>query len=192
MPLVEARGNPDNRYAARRPFNVDRLRASLAALALVTITAHVCAEPAPAPPSRPGADGSVVIGEPAALPAKSRKSRTIFACRAAALVEFSDRPCDMAATSRSLEFTTGTGPGATPTTRPRETVASTLPKVSVPPTQAESAAHDDEAQKKKCATLQGQLDAVDSRMREGYAARDAARLWNRWRELKAELHTSAC
>jgi hypothetical protein len=192
MSHVEARGNQDNRCAARRPFNVDRLRASLAALALVTITAHVCAEPAPAPPSRPGADGSVVFGEPAAVPAKSRKSRTIFACHAAALVEFSDRPCDMAATSRSLEFTTGTGPGAVPTTRPRETVASTLPKVSVPPAQAEPVAHDDEAQKKKCATLQGQLDAVDSRMREGYGARDAARLWNRWRELKAELHTSAC
>ena len=192
MSLVEARGNPANRYAARRTFNVDRLRASVAALALVTITAHVRAEPAPAQPSRPGADGSVVIGQPAAVPAKSRKSRTIFACHTGALVEFSDRPCDVTATSRSLEFTTGTGPGATPTTRPRETMASTLPKVSVPRAQAESAAHDDEAQKKKCATLQGQLDAVDSRMREGYGARDAARLWNRWRELKAELHTSAC
>jgi len=188
MPLVEARGNPGNKYPARRPFNVGRLRASLAALALVTITAHLCAEPAPAQPPRSGADGSAIVVEPDPVPAKSRKFRTIFACHVGALVEFSDRPCDMAATSRSLEFTTGTGPGATPTTRPRETVASTLPKVSVPPAEAESAARDDEAQQKKCATLQGQLDAVDSRMREGYGARDAARLWNRWRELKAELH----
>jgi hypothetical protein len=170
MSLVEARGNPDNRYAAGRPFNVDRLRASLAALALVTITAHVCAEPAPARPSRPGADGSVVSGEPAAVPAKSRKSRTIFACHTAALVEFSDRPCDVdvgprrdRSNSRREQVPVRHQP-----TRPRETVASTLPKVSVPPAQAESVAHDDEAQKKKCATLQGQLDAVDSRMREGY------------------------
>jgi hypothetical protein len=53
-------------------------------------------------------------------------------------------------------------------------------------------ARDAEAQRKKCTTLQGQLDAVDSRMREGYGARDAARLWNRWRELKEEIRTSAC
>jgi hypothetical protein len=76
-------------------------------------------------------------------------------------------------------------------------VASTRPKVSAPPTDAVPDARDARdaearGERRKCTTLQGQLDAVDSRMREGYGARDAARLWNRWRELKEEIRTSAC
>ena len=197
MMTVEARGKPGIGLD-RRPANVGHPLTWATALLLAWVAASVRAESGPAQPPRAAPDGNTAVLEPVRMPTKSRKSRTIFACRSGALVEFSDRPCDTAATSRSLEFTTGTGPGATPSTRPREPVASTRPKVSAPPTDAvpdardARDARDDEAQRKKCTTLQGQLDAVDSRMREGYGARDAARLWNRWRELKEEIRTSAC
>jgi hypothetical protein len=29
-------------------------------------------------------------------------------------------------------------------------------------------------------------------MRDGYSSREAARLWNRWRELKGRLHAERC
>jgi hypothetical protein len=196
MTAVETRSKSDT-GPDTRPVHIGLPLTWLTVSALVLITAVVRAEAELALPPRTVADDNSQVVEPVPMPAKSRKSRTIFACRTGALVEFADRPCDIAATSRSLEFTTGTGPGSTPSTRPRESLASTRPKVAATPADAVSAdavadARDDEAQRKKCTTLQGQLDAVDSRMREGYGARDAARLWNRWRELKEEIRTSAC
>jgi hypothetical protein len=44
----------------------------------------------------------------------------------------------------------------------------------------------------RCTTLQRQLEELDDRMRAGYPSREAARLWNRWRQLKARLRTERC
>jgi hypothetical protein len=44
----------------------------------------------------------------------------------------------------------------------------------------------------KCAVLQRQLDGLNDRMRAGYSAREAARLWQRWRDTKERLRTSRC
>jgi hypothetical protein len=185
--------------AKPRPLTRNRFDPCPAAVAallasLVTATLSVGAEVPPEPERssapHPAPSGSALVLEPASPPAKPRKSRIIFACRSQALVEFSDRPCDLAATSRSVEFTTGS-PGAAPSTRPREAVATTKPKPVTPRATAADQS-DDDVRQKKCTTLEGQLDAVDSRMREGYSARDAARLWNRWRDLKDQLHSSDC
>ena len=135
MITVEARSKPGTGLDTR-PVNVGHPLTWATALLLAWIAASVRAESGPAQPPRAAPDGNTAVLEPVPIPTKSRKSRTIFACRSGPLVEFSDRPCDMAATSRSLEFTTGTGPGSTPSTRPREAVASTRPKVSAPPTDA--------------------------------------------------------
>jgi hypothetical protein len=186
-----------NSHPHRNRF--DPCSAGVAALlaSLVTATLSVGAESA-APESsassaqQQSASGSSVVLEPAPPPAKPLKSRIIFACRSSAVIEFSDRPCDLAATSRSLEFTTGSPAGGAPSTKPREVLASTRPKTATPPAALAPDASDADAQEKKCATLKGQLDAVDSRMREGYSAREAAKLWNRWRGLKDELHASDC
>ncbi len=43
-----------------------------------------------------------------------------------------------------------------------------------------------------CQKLQATLDSLDSRMRTGYSAREAGRLWERWREAKARLHEANC
>ena len=43
-----------------------------------------------------------------------------------------------------------------------------------------------------CQKTQATLDSLDSRMRAGYSAREAGRLWERWREAKARLHEGNC
>jgi hypothetical protein len=43
-----------------------------------------------------------------------------------------------------------------------------------------------------CQRLQATLDTLDSRMRTGYSAREAGRLWERWRETKARLRAADC
>jgi len=43
-----------------------------------------------------------------------------------------------------------------------------------------------------CTPLQRQLDELNDRMRTGYSAREAARLWKRWRDLKEKLRTTRC
>jgi hypothetical protein len=180
--------------ADTRPTGIGALLASLVATT-ASLGAERLHEPNHgSPPELSG--GSALAVEPAPVPAparataRPRRSRIIFACHADGIVEFSDRPCDLAATSRSLEFTTGS-PGATPSTKPHAAVAAILPK-PVSPRGQPADQPDDDAREKKCATLEGQLDAVDSRMREGYSARDAAKLWNRWRAIKDELHSAEC
>jgi hypothetical protein len=41
-------------------------------------------------------------------------------------------------------------------------------------------------------TLERQLDELNNQMRTGYSAREAARLWDRWRDLKEKLRTTRC
>ena len=43
-----------------------------------------------------------------------------------------------------------------------------------------------------CSRLAGAVQALDARMRAGYSAREAARLWARWREAKERLREADC
>jgi hypothetical protein len=43
-----------------------------------------------------------------------------------------------------------------------------------------------------CVKLERQLDELNGRMRAGYSAREAARLWQRWRDTKERLRTGRC
>ncbi len=43
-----------------------------------------------------------------------------------------------------------------------------------------------------CARLERQLDELNDRMRAGYSAREAAKLWQRWRDTKERLRTGRC
>ena len=136
-----------------------------------------------------GGDGSAVT-EPAPTRPKSRRTRVIYACTTQPVVEFSDRPCATGSAARALDFTTGAG--AAPSTKPRAALASTRPKTTPAAAEAPEATNDHNAREQKCESLGVQLDKVDARMRQGYAAREAADLWNRWRDLKQELHSAHC
>jgi hypothetical protein len=40
--------------------------------------------------------------------------------------------------------------------------------------------------------LRERLAAIDDQMRSGYSAREAARLWQRWRETRERLRAQRC
>jgi hypothetical protein len=99
---------------------------------------------------------------------------------------FSDRPCGVAAIARTLVVEIPRV-GSPPTTVPAVSRSSTRPLPS--PAVNEASGH---AAPSHCTTLQRQLDELDDRMRTGYSAREAARLWDRWRDLKEKLRTTRC
>lgn len=78
-------------------------------------------------------------------------------------------------------------PGAVATTVPPVPRATTRPRVDPvsDPTQ-------DRRDADHCAALRLELAEVDERMRAGYTARESARLWGRWRNLKDRLQREHC
>jgi hypothetical protein len=44
----------------------------------------------------------------------------------------------------------------------------------------------------RCERHQRRLDELNDRMRAGYSAREAARLWQQWRDAKERLRTARC
>lgn len=88
----------------------------------------------------------------------------------------------------SLQLSSSAG-GASSTTTPAKPAAATRPRAE-PALKQDTVAADPTA--RRCRGLREQLDKLDDRMRTGYPAREAARLWNRWRELKAEIYAGRC
>jgi hypothetical protein len=114
-----------------------------------------------------------------------RRTRLVYACRDAATPVFSDRPCGASADAWRLDLPP-LATGAAPSTRVAAPAAATRPIVA-------RASHRDIAEPANpCVRLEQQLAAIDARMRNGYSAREAARLWQRWRDAKARLRAADC
>ena len=139
-----------------------------------------------APPSEPADSGTGLSIESPPTQATPRRHRAIFVCQDVGTPVFSDRPCGMAAVARTLIVEIPRA-GAPPTTVPAVSRSSTRP---LPSPAADDAPG--RAAESRCTTLQRQLDGLDDRMRTGYSAREAAQLWNRWRDLKEKLRTTRC
>jgi hypothetical protein len=139
-----------------------------------------------APASGSAASGAGVSIESPPAQATPRRQRAVFVCQDSGVPVFSDRPCGPAAVARTLVVDLPRA-GAPPTTVPTTTRSSTRPRPSPAADDAPG-----RAAESRCATLQRQLAELDDRMRTGYSAREAARLWNRWRELKEKLRTTRC
>ena len=146
------------------------------------------------PPANPVGGGGTVILEPVAAPSVQRKQRTVFVCAQDGAPVYSDRPCGPIVAIRELDVTEP-GPGSrsesgqASSTLRAEPTATTRPLVqraALEPSRRERDESD------RCNELHEQLEAVDDQMRAGYSARQAARLWNRWRDLKARIHASRC
>lgn len=139
-----------------------------------------------------GGGGSVVLEPVKELAVPSR--RLVFSCVSPGLVTFSDRPCGPSPEVRELKLDSPAAPAAGG--------APTVGKRSEAPAARATASdheHDDEkpadtAMKhaEKCRKLEAAAAAIDSRMRTGYSAREAGRLWDRWREAKARLREADC
>jgi hypothetical protein len=137
------------------------------------------------PADTPVAGSEGPVAEPT-LPTEPGQRRAVFVCRDGGVPVFSDRPCGSARAPRTLAVDAPTS-GAVPSTvapRPR---ASTRPRP-----QPAGRSGPGRAAETRCSTLERQLDDLDDRMRAGYTSREAAQLWNRWRELKSRLRTERC
>jgi len=98
---------------------------------------------------------------------------------------FSDRPCGASAHAWRLDLPRATA-GAAPSTRAAAPAAATRPIV------ARASRRDVAESADPCVRLEQQLATIDARMRNGYSAREAARLWQRWRDAKAKLRAADC
>ena len=135
----------------------------------------------------PGAGGGDVAPGTTAPPTAPALRRAVYVCRDGSIPMFADRPCGAAAVARTLDVApplAGDAASLTPpvpraATRPRR-----LPELD--------SALPEPAGATRCDALRRQLTALDDRMRTGYSAREAARLWQRWRDLRERLRTARC
>jgi hypothetical protein len=142
-----------------------------------------------AAPSDTAADssgGAVASVTPTPAPAR-RSHRLVYACREGNTAVFSDRPCGESAVLRSLEVVTPAQTGRPPVIEPAPVKASTRPA----PQQASRERSLQEAAE-KCERLKKAVEQIDDRMRAGYPAREAGRLWQRWRDAKSALQAADC
>jgi hypothetical protein len=149
----------------------------------------LCADAAPVDgaPTGTAQDGGSVAPDATGPKAAPRQQRAVFVCQDGGIPVFADRPCGAAAEARTLSVETSRA-GAPASTAPREPRATTRP-LRNPRASAEApqSAADD-----RCVVLQRQLDEINGRMRSGYSAREAARLWQRWREARERVRAARC
>jgi hypothetical protein len=154
-------------------------------------------------PASPGGDSLTGPEAPRAAQsapaarAQRRRTRLVYVCRDAPIPVFSDRPCGADANAWRIDLPPPAATGAAPSTRAAAPAAATRPiaatgaakrpiAAAAPPSDDRSSAPD------HCARLEDQLAAINARMRDGYSAREAARLWQRWRDVKAKLRAERC
>lgn len=119
-------------------------------------------------------------------PASSWHSRPIFVCHESVTVIFSDRPCGTLAVARVLRVH-DPGPGSASPVAHAPTPEATRPRPE-PRIAQEKRVDTDE----RCRKLRDERERLDDRMRAGYPAREAAQLWNRWREVDAKIYAARC
>ena len=155
-----------------------------AGLACVLQVAWATTDP---PVAGPLGGGESMMLEPAPNHANPRRQRAVFVCQEDGTPVYADRPCGSMTTARSIVIDTPRT-GAASTTAPPSPQASTRPRVAPP--KPDSAQFP--GQETACTKLQRQLDELNDRMRAGYSAREAAKLWQRWRDTKERLRTTRC
>ena len=163
-------------------------RSIVVGLFLGLVLAGALAEAAVDLPAPDNAAGSVPVTRTppsSQQSAPQRTQRLVFSCREPDIVIFSDRPCGRSALRRNLEVLTPASPGRPPTTEPAPAKAVT--KVAA---REETSPRDERAD--RCQKLRRAVDAIDDRMRTGYSAREAPRLWQQWRDAKERLHDAHC
>ena len=144
--------------------------------------------PLPALDATAGASGS--SEPPPIAPRAEPRLRLVFSCVAPGHVTFADRPCGPMPVLRELRVLQPPGAAAG--------AASTVGKSAerVTPTQASASGHGNPRIQRRRTTraseLQAALDALDSRMRAGYSAREAGGLWDRWRAARLRLRAADC
>lgn len=141
---------------------------------------------AAASPARPLGGGGSGILELAPPTEPPRPKRRVYVCRDAGTPVFTDRPCELSARVHEIPIA-APGAGGAVSLAPQAPPASTRPRVMPAP-----AADTVLPGQARCAALRERLAAIDDQMRSGYSAREAARLWQRWRDARARLRAQRC
>jgi hypothetical protein len=138
---------------------------------------------------RAGGDGAGIEDASPARPAPAtptRRSRAVFVCRGAVPVIFADRPCGQFAETLVLQLHEP-APGRAASVVHAPPADATRPRTEPQARDASTTARDE-----RCRRLRTQRERLDDRMRSGYSAREAAQLWNRWREVDAQIYAARC
>jgi hypothetical protein len=143
----------------------------------------------------PTGGGGAVVLEPVPARASPRTwRRVVFTCTSPGLVEFSDRPCGPLPVLHEVKLH-APAPVAVASGAPA-TVVAPAPAASIRPAATnlseDERANEAERREQTCRRLAEAVRALDDRMRGGYPAREAARLWSRWREAKERLREAEC
>ena len=128
----------------------------------------------------------LAIGCLATTPSPAATDRQVFVCHGAGPVTFSDRPCGLLAEPRVLRVQ-DPGPGRASTVVQVSSGDSTRPRTEPRVADAKPVAADN-----RCRQLRDERERLDDRMRAGYSAREAAQLWNRWREVDSKIYAARC
>jgi len=138
----------------------------------------------------PDSAGSV---RPQPVPPRARAtSRLVYSCIEPGLITYADRPCSPAAAQRQLQVLTPVSrAGEAPDVEKTATDAADNRRAAAAKADAD-AARAAAQRAATCARLEAAVDEVDSQMRAGYPAREAGRLWERWREARARLREARC
>jgi hypothetical protein len=142
----------------------------------------------------PTGGGGAVVLEPVPARASPRTwRRVVFTCTSPGLVEFSDRPCGPLPVLHEVKLH---APAPAAASGAPATVVAPAPTASIRPA-ATNLSEDERAneagrREQTCRRLAEAVRALDDRMRAGYPAREAARLWSRWREAKERLREAEC
>lgn len=131
--------------------------------------------------------GASVSLEPAPPPAAPRRQRAVYVCQQAGIPVYSDRPCGSTSVERTLAVAQPAA-GAAPSTSVPKPRAATKPRAS----RSDPAVNRRATTGARCESLQRELDQLNDRMRTGYSAREAARLWQRWRETRDQVRSANC
>lgn len=169
------------------------LLAAAAAVAWQFATPALSAQvlPQPAVDTAVASAGSV-IPEPVRERARPT-TRLVYTCVTPGLVTFADRPCGPAARQRELKLDLPQPAAAGESSSIAEPAAAAAQARRDTAAKADVAAARAAADRTAtCLRLEAALDEVDSQMRAGYPAREAGRLWERWRGARASLREARC
>ncbi len=140
-----------------------------------------------------GGGGAAVLERVPEKPVAAATQRIVFTCVTPGLITFSDRPCGPLPDRREIEVLPAAAKrgGEASSVTPPPARASTKPAV-VAGSQEPRAARRTAMRPQDCQPLRDAVTAIDRQMRAGYSAREAPRLWERWREARDRLHAAGC
>jgi hypothetical protein len=163
-----------------------RIPLALGSLLAVTCLTVGMGHASPTGPAAESSSGSTATVTPPPAPAR-RTRRLVYACREGHTPVFSDRPCGETFILRSLDVVTPAQTGRPPSLEPAPAKAATRP---APQPREHERSQQQTAE--KCERLKKAVEQIDDRMRAGYPAREAGRLWQRWRDAKEAVRAADC